>query len=59
MFTLLSLAVFGYALGCTIVLLKKLELETKQVLATIAAGIGVGALNILLMYLFHASPFFD
>ena len=54
-----ALAGFGYAVGCTSVLLKKLDLETEQMLATIAVGIGVGALNILLMYLLHVSPFFD
>ena len=54
-----GLAGFAYAVGCTSVLLKKLELETKEALATIAVGIGVGALNILLMYLLHVSPFFD
>jgi hypothetical protein len=54
-----GLAGFGYALACTVVLFKKLELETPQIVATIAAGIGVGALNIMLMYLLHCSPFFD
>jgi hypothetical protein len=48
-----GLAGFGYAVGCTVVLLKKLEPETKQTVTAIAVGVVVGALNILLMYLLH------
>lgn len=58
-FGAIALAGFGYASGCAIVLLKKLDPEKGQTAATIAAGIGVGGLNIMLMYLLHCSPFFD
>lgn len=54
-----GVAGFAYALGCTVVLFKKLELETPQIVAAIIVGIIVGALNILLMCLLHCSPFFD
>jgi len=50
---------FGYAFGCTVVLLKKLELRPVHAAIAIAVGIVVGALNIMLMYLLHCSPFFD
>jgi hypothetical protein len=48
-----ALAGFGYALGCTVVLLKKLEPETKQTVAAIIAGVVVGLLLVWLMYLLH------
>jgi hypothetical protein len=50
---ILVLAGFGYAFGCTVVLFKKLEAETKQTVVTIVIGIAVGSLLVLLMYLLH------
>ena len=52
-FALFFVAAFGYALGCTAVLLKKLEPEKEQTVAAIIAGIVVGLLLVLLMYLLH------
>jgi hypothetical protein len=52
-FALFFLAVFGYALWWTVVLLRKLEPETEQTATAIAVGVVVGLLLVLLMYLLH------
>ncbi len=58
-FAAAGLAGFGYALGCTVVLLMKLRPRLVHAAITVAVGVAVGALNILLMYVLHCSPFFD
>jgi hypothetical protein len=53
MVTLFLTAVAGFSIGCTVVLLLKLRPRLAHAAIAIAAGVGVGALLVRLMYLLH------